>query len=139
MTAGNKILIVDEQAEVCNLLSEYVGQEGLTAVIAHTGEAGLEKIRTEVPDTLILASRLPDMDGMQALKAAKALDEDLPVILMTHTPEIREFLPFRPHGPKPDVLPEGQTSSARSPDSPDGLAWPPTGSISAGFRGRLPP
>ena len=29
------------------------------------------------------------MDGNQALKAAKALDEDLPVILMTHTPEIR--------------------------------------------------
>ncbi len=89
MATGNKILIVDEQAEACSLLSEYVGHEGLTAVIAHTGEAGLEKIRTEVPDTLILASRLPDMDGIQALKAAKALDEDLPVILMTHTPEIR--------------------------------------------------
>ena len=89
MPAGSKILIVDEQAEACSLLSEYMRREGLTAVIAHTGEAGLEKIRSEVPDTLILASRLPDMDGMQALKAAKALDEDLPVILMTHTPEIR--------------------------------------------------
>ncbi|MBZ5629225.1 MAG: sigma-54 dependent transcriptional regulator, partial [Acidobacteriia bacterium] len=89
MPAGSKILIVDEQAEACSLLSEYMGREGLTAVIAHTGEAGLEKIRSEEPDTLILASRLPDMDGMQALKAAKALDEDLPVILMTHTPEIR--------------------------------------------------
>ena len=89
MPAGNKILIVDEQSEACGLLSEYMGHEGLTAVIAHTGEAGLEKIRVEIPDALILASRLPDMDGMQALKAAKALDEDLPVILMTHTPEIR--------------------------------------------------
>jgi CheY-like chemotaxis protein len=46
MAAGNKILIVDEQAETCCLLSEYVGHEGLTAVLAHSGEAGLEKIRT---------------------------------------------------------------------------------------------
>ena len=86
---GNKILIVDDQADVCALLSDCMGHEGLTPILAHTGESGLEKVRTEVPDTLLMALKLPDMDGMHALKAAKALDEDLPVILMTRTPEIR--------------------------------------------------
>jgi len=87
--ADNKVLIVDDQPEACALLSECLAGEGLTTVVAHSGEAGLEKLRRELPDALLLALTLPDMDGMHALKAAKALDEDLPVILMSRTPEIR--------------------------------------------------
>jgi two-component system nitrogen regulation response regulator GlnG len=63
--------------------------EGLTPVVAHGGEAALEKIRSEHPDALIVDLKLPDMDGMQIMKGAKALDEDLPVILITGFPEIR--------------------------------------------------
>ncbi|MGA2903354.1 MAG: sigma-54 dependent transcriptional regulator [Candidatus Korobacteraceae bacterium] len=90
MTAAeNKVLVVDDQPEACALLSDCMANEGLNTILAHTGESGLEKIRTQVPDALLMALKLPDMDGMHALKAAKALDEDLPVILMTRTPEIR--------------------------------------------------
>jgi DNA-binding response OmpR family regulator len=52
-------------------------------VVAHTGAAALEKIRTEAPDLLIVDWKLPDMDGMQTMQAAKALDEDLPIIVAT--------------------------------------------------------
>jgi len=87
--AANKVLVVDDQPEVCALLCDCMANEGVTTIVAHSGESGLDKLRTELPDALLLAMRLPDMDGMHALKAAKALDEDLPVILMTRTPEIR--------------------------------------------------
>jgi two-component system nitrogen regulation response regulator GlnG len=87
--AGSKILIVDDKSEICAVLSEYMQREGLTPVVAHTGEAALEKIRSEHPDALIVDLKLPDIDGMQIMKGAKALDEDLPVILMTGFPEIR--------------------------------------------------
>ena len=90
MTAvASKILIVDDENEICALLSEYVKHEGLTPVVAHTGETALEKIRSEHPDALIVDLKLPHMDGMQIMKGAKALDEDLPVILITSYPEIR--------------------------------------------------
>ena len=90
MTAvGSKILIVDGKSEICAVLSEYMEHEGLTPVVAHGGEAALEKIRAEHPDALIVDLKLPDMDGMQIMKGAKALDEDLPVILITGFPEIR--------------------------------------------------
>ena len=88
--AGNKILIVDEQEGICALLSEYLQREGMVPVVAHTGAAALEKIRTEAPDLLIVDWKLPDMDGMQTMQAAKALDEDLPIILATGFPNIRE-------------------------------------------------
>lgn len=90
MTAvASKILIVDGKSEICAVLSEYMEHEGLTPVVAHGGEAALEKIRSEHPDALIVDLKLPDMDGMQIMKGAKALDEDLPVILITGYPEIR--------------------------------------------------
>ena len=84
-----KILIVDGKSGICAVLSEYMQQEGLTPVVAHGGEAGLEKVRSEQPDALIVDLKLPDMDGMQIMKEAKALDMDLPVILVTGYPEIR--------------------------------------------------
>jgi len=86
---ASKILIVDGKSEICAVLSEYMEHEGLNPVVAHTGQAALEKIRSEHPDALIVDLKPPDMDGMQIMKGAKALDEDLPVILVTGYPEIR--------------------------------------------------
>ncbi len=88
-SAASKILIVDHEEEISALLSEYMEHEGLIPVVAHTGEAALEMIRSEHPDALIVDLKPPDMDGMQIMKGAKAVDEDLPVILITGYPEIR--------------------------------------------------
>ena len=88
--AGNKILIVDSQEGICALLSEYLRDEGMSPVVAHTGQVALEKVGTEAPDVLIVDLKLPDMDGIQTMKAAKALDADLPAILVTGHPNVRE-------------------------------------------------
>ena len=88
--AGNKILIVDEQGGICAQLSEYLRSEAMIPVVAHTGAAALQRIRTDAPDVLIVDLKLPDMDGIQAMHAAKALDEDFPAILVTGHPNIRE-------------------------------------------------
>ena len=87
--AGSKVLIVDGNEQIA-LLSTFLNQEVITTVVAHSGQAALEKIRSEHPDALVVDMKLSDMDGMQILKGAKALDEDLPVILITGYPEIRD-------------------------------------------------
>jgi two-component system nitrogen regulation response regulator GlnG len=87
--AGSKVLIVDGNEQIA-LLSTFLKQEVITPVVAHSGQAALEKIRSEHPDALVVDMKLPDMDGMQIMKGAKALDEDLPVILITGYPEIRD-------------------------------------------------
>jgi DNA-binding NtrC family response regulator len=88
--AGNKVLIVDGQEGICALFSEYLRNEGMIPVVAHTAEAALEKVRTVVPDLLIVDLKLPGMDGLRTMKAAMALHEDLPTILVTGNPSIRE-------------------------------------------------
>ena len=86
--AGSKVLIVDGNEQIA-LLSTFLKQEVITPVVAHSGQGALEKISSEHPDALVVDMKLPDMDGMQIMKGAKALDEDLPVILITGYPEIR--------------------------------------------------
>jgi len=86
---ATKILIVESKNEICAVLSEYMEHEGLTPVVVHSGEAALEKIRSENPDALIVDLKPPDMDGLEIMKQAKGVDEDLPVILITSYPEIR--------------------------------------------------
>jgi two-component system nitrogen regulation response regulator GlnG len=81
--------MVDGEEQILALLAAILEQEGINPVVGHTGQAALEKIRSEHPDALIVDMKLPDMDGMQIMKEAKALDEDLPVILITGYPEIR--------------------------------------------------
>jgi two-component system nitrogen regulation response regulator GlnG len=80
---------VDDEEQILVLLSAILEQEGISPVVAHTGQAALEKIRSEHPDALVVDMKLPDMDGMRIMKEAKVLDEDLPVILITGYPEIR--------------------------------------------------
>ena len=87
--AAGQILIVGPKEEISSLLCEYMEHEGLTPILARTGEAALEKINSEHPDALIVDLKLPDMDGMHIIQAVQALDEDLPVILITGFPEIR--------------------------------------------------
>ena len=85
---GSKVLIVDGDEQIA-LLSTFLTPESITLLATHTAQAALEMIRCEQPDALVADMKLPDMDGLGILRAAKALDEDLPVILITGYPEIR--------------------------------------------------
>ena len=90
MTAADSKVLIADGNEQTALLSTFLNQEVITTVVAHTGQAALEMIRSEHPDALVVDMKLSDMDGMQIMKGAKALDEDLPVILITGLPEIRD-------------------------------------------------
>ena len=72
------------------MLCTFLKEEVMTPPLAHSGQAAPEMIRTEHPDALVVDMKLPDMDGIEIMKGAKALDEDLPVILITSYPEIRD-------------------------------------------------
>jgi two-component system nitrogen regulation response regulator GlnG len=80
---NGKILIVDDESEIALALAHVVRREGLTAVVASDGPAALQSIRAESPDVLLVDFKMPGMDGMEVMRRAKRLDEDLPVILIT--------------------------------------------------------
>jgi len=80
---GAQILIVDDEEDICELLSRIMKDEGFEPLVAHDGDMALQMIRSETPDVLLTDIRMPGMDGMLLLKRAKEMDPDIPVIIIT--------------------------------------------------------
>lgn len=78
-----KILIIDDEEHMCWALDRAMRQEGYQTEVAYRGQDGLNLIREESPSLVILDLRLPDMDGLDVLKEAKAINPKLPVIMLT--------------------------------------------------------
>ncbi len=82
--SGEKVLVVEDSIEILSFLSEDVlPYYGYQAITATTGQQGLDKLSSEQPDLLLLDLELPDMSGMDILKAVQEDDSDMPVVLMT--------------------------------------------------------
>lgn len=62
-----KILIIEDVAELADLIALYLGKEGMEAVKAETAELALERLKTWTPDLVILDINLPGMDGFEFL------------------------------------------------------------------------
>ena len=89
MKKDSRILIVDDEKDICMLLSRLVRKEGLKALVAHDGETALKLIVTESPDLLLVDFKMPGIDGMELLKRAKEIDSGLPVIMITAYADIK--------------------------------------------------
>ncbi|MBI2524996.1 MAG: sigma-54-dependent Fis family transcriptional regulator [Candidatus Rokubacteria bacterium] len=80
---AGRILIVDDEEGIRDILSRLVRKEGFEPVTAADGQAALDLIRRESPDVLLLDIKMPGLDGMEVLRQTRELDADLPVIMIT--------------------------------------------------------
>lgn len=84
MTPGAaKILIVDDERDFCDILFRILKREGFTSLVAHDAEMALDMIRMGLPDVVLMDVRMPGMDGMEALRQARQINADLPIIMVT--------------------------------------------------------
>lgn len=78
----DKILIIDDDEELCELVSEYLSVEGFAVESVNDGEAGLKAALTREHDIAILDVMMPKMNGFDVLKALRETSK-LPVIMLT--------------------------------------------------------
>jgi DNA-binding NtrC family response regulator len=78
-----RILVVDDERDICDLLYRILEKEGYGPIVAHDGQAALEMIRLGMPEIVITDVRMPGMDGMELLRRSRELNPDLPIILIT--------------------------------------------------------
>ncbi len=79
------ILIVEDEKEIRDLLSHYLGKEGFALSFAADGESGLVKARSEKPKLILLDILLPMMDGLEVLREIRS-DREIagtPVVMLT--------------------------------------------------------
>jgi DNA-binding NtrC family response regulator len=80
---NSTILIVDDEKNICTLLSRLLRKEGLETMEAYEGNTAVKMIVSQKPDVVLVDFRMPGMNGMELLKRAKELDQDLPIVMIT--------------------------------------------------------
>src|SRR6476659_6550374 len=78
-----RILVVDDEQSMRELLAIVLRREGYDVVLADNGHAAVEIIEREPVDVLISDINMPDMSGVDVLRAAKKLDQDILGIMIT--------------------------------------------------------
>ena len=80
-----KVLVVDDEVNITQILEFSIGAEGFEVISAQNGEEAIEKARREQPDLIILDIMMPKIDGYEACRILKAnpLTKNIPVVLLT--------------------------------------------------------
>jgi DNA-binding response OmpR family regulator len=78
----SKILIIDDDEELCELVSEYLSVEGFTTEAVHDGESGLQKALSDDYELAILDVMLPRKNGFDVLRELRKSSK-LPVLMLT--------------------------------------------------------
>ena len=82
-----KILIVDDDPNICELLRLYCQNESWDTVIAHNGVEALELFQKENPDMVLLDIMMPELDGWQVCRSIRKTS-DCPIIMVTAKGEV---------------------------------------------------
>lgn len=79
----SKLLLVDDERQFAQTLSERLRLREIGSVIAYDGESALDMIREEEPDVMILDLKMPGIDGIEVLKRVKQTNPLIEVIILT--------------------------------------------------------
>lgn len=104
-----KLLLIEDDENVAEVLADAFAVDGHETAIAHTGEDGLALLERERPDAVVLDVRLPTLNGVGVLRKIRSTDPNLPVIIMTGLATQGELAEIRRLGvteivEKPEVL-----------------------------------
>ena len=78
-----RVLLVDDEAEFVQTLSERIRMRGLDTDIALNGEEALALLSRSMPDVMILDLKMPGMDGLEVLRWVKKKHLNIPVLVLT--------------------------------------------------------
>ncbi len=79
---GARILIVDDETRIVHLVSMNLELEGFEVISASSGLQALERVRTDLPDLVLLDVMMPELDGFETLRMLREIS-DVPVIMLT--------------------------------------------------------
>ncbi len=83
---SERILLVDDDPRLAEMVSEYLGEAGFRVTIAADGRAGLERLSRAPFEALVLDLMLPDMDGLELcrqVRASAASTAEIPILMLT--------------------------------------------------------
>jgi two-component system alkaline phosphatase synthesis response regulator PhoP len=85
MTDKKRILVVDDEPDFASIVQKNLEKEGFQVEVAYDGVEGLDKIKANPPDAIVLDVMMPEKDGYEVCKELKASEKyaDIPILLLT--------------------------------------------------------
>ena len=81
--AGERILLVDDEPAITQLVQLYLEREGFTCLVARDGLAALDAVTGKDPALMVLDVMLPEMDGFEVCRRLRAENHPIPIIMLT--------------------------------------------------------
>ena len=78
-----RVLVVDDEVNIAELVSMALRYEGWQVAVAHTGTKAVAAAREFRPDAVVLDMMLPDFDGLEVLRRMRTISPDVPVVFLT--------------------------------------------------------
>jgi DNA-binding response OmpR family regulator len=79
---SRRVLLVDDDPQLCEMLAEYLGREGFLVSTVHDGQAGVDAAAQGEVDVVVMDITMPIMDGFEALRQIRTQSE-VPVVMLT--------------------------------------------------------
>lgn len=83
------ILIIDDDRDICTMLTNFLTRNDYIAHIAHTGHEGLQQLRSNEYDLVLCDYKLPDVKGVELLQKIKILNTNVAVIIITGYADVK--------------------------------------------------
>jgi DNA-binding response OmpR family regulator len=80
---GQRVLVVDDDPTVSDVVRRYLERAGLDVALAADGPAALESFAAVRPDLVVLDLMLPGIDGLEVCRRMRSADPDVPVVMLT--------------------------------------------------------
>jgi len=83
--AKEKILVIDDEEDILELVGFNLSREGFRVISASTGEKALDLVKSQIPDLIVLDLMLPGIDGMEFARRLKAVNDfkRIPIVMLT--------------------------------------------------------
>jgi len=78
-----RILVVDDEEAIRVILSDVLSEAGYAVLLASSGDQAIAMLRSDPPHMVITDMKMPGADGLEVVKAARAVDPGLPVVVVT--------------------------------------------------------
>lgn len=90
--AGRRLLIVDDEQRICQVLAQFFGHRGFSVVSAYSGEEAMTRLKEGVFDVVLIDILLPGIHGIEVLRQARQMARQARIVMMTglHDETLRE-------------------------------------------------